>query len=34
LDIGGIPHLYIFDSDVDFIIEDFEEVEETTPLVS
>ena len=34
LDVGGIPHLYIFDSDVDFIIEDFEEVEETTPLVS
>ena len=34
LDIGGIPHFYIFASDADFIIKDFEEVEETTPLVS
>lgn len=33
LEIGDTPHLYIYDSDVDFIIEDFEEITETTPLL-
>lgn len=31
MDINGKPHLYIFDSDVDFVMEDFEEVVNETP---
>ena len=26
IDIDGVPHMYIYDSDVDFVIDEFEEV--------
>lgn len=28
LDIDGIPHLFLYDRDVDFVVEDYEEVED------
>ena len=28
LDIDGVPHLFLYDRDVDFVVEDYEEVED------
>lgn len=30
IDINGVPHLFLYDRDVEFIVEDYEEVDDTT----